>query len=88
MAAEDCWASFFDPDVAMALLAGAADAPGNVVECGCGYGAFTIPVARRASGLLTALDTEAEAVVACAPALPAARIEAHAARTPGQRGLL
>lgn len=73
----------------MDLVAGAADAPGNVVEFGCGYGAFTIPVARRASGLVTALDTEAEAVVACAPALPAAQIEAQpsAAPTPGQRGL-
>ncbi len=30
----------------------------NVVEFGCGYGTFTIPVARRISGLLTTFDLD------------------------------
>ncbi len=30
----------------------------DVVELGCGYGTFTIPVARRMSGTLTALEIE------------------------------
>jgi len=62
MPAEDYWASFFDPDVTMDLLAGATGVPGNVIEFGCGYGTFTIPVARRTSGLVTALDIEPEMV--------------------------
>jgi SAM-dependent methyltransferase len=31
---------------------------GDVVELGCGYGTFTIPVARRISGTLTALEID------------------------------
>jgi len=31
----------------------------DVVEFGCGYGTFTIPVARRISGALTAFDIDA-----------------------------
>lgn len=62
MPAEDYWASFFDPDVTMDHLAGAARVPGNVIEFGCGYGTFTIPVARRTLGLVTALDIEPEMV--------------------------
>ena len=34
----------------------------NVVELGCGYGTFTIPVAKRISGTLTAFDID-EAMV-------------------------
>jgi SAM-dependent methyltransferase len=31
---------------------------GNVVELGCGYGTFTLPVARRISGIIETLDIE------------------------------
>jgi ubiquinone/menaquinone biosynthesis C-methylase UbiE len=31
---------------------------GDVIEFGCGYGSFTVPAARRTSGLVTALDIE------------------------------
>jgi len=34
----------------------------NVVEMGCGYGTFTIPVARRVSGTLTTFDIDPEMV--------------------------
>jgi SAM-dependent methyltransferase len=34
----------------------------NVVELGCGYGTFTIPVARRISGVLTTVDIDATMV--------------------------
>lgn len=30
----------------------------NVVELGCGYGTFTVPVARRLSGMLTTFDID------------------------------
>lgn len=30
----------------------------NVIEMGCGYGTFTIPVARRVSGVLTTFDID------------------------------
>jgi SAM-dependent methyltransferase len=34
----------------------------DVIEMGCGYGTFTIPVARRLSGVLTAFDIDAAMV--------------------------
>lgn len=34
----------------------------DVVELGCGYGTFTLPVAKRISGVLTTFDIEAEMV--------------------------
>ncbi len=60
---EACWASFFETEVAMDRLLGAA-VPGNVIEFGCGYGSFTVPAARRTSGRVVALDIEPE-MVAC-----------------------
>jgi ubiquinone/menaquinone biosynthesis C-methylase UbiE len=61
---EDYWASFFDPADALDQLLGDTVIPGNIIEFGCGYGTFTIPTARRTSGLLTALDIE-PAMVEC-----------------------
>jgi tRNA A58 N-methylase Trm61 len=34
----------------------------NVIEMGCGYGTFTIPVARRISGLLRTFDIDSTMV--------------------------
>jgi ubiquinone/menaquinone biosynthesis C-methylase UbiE len=52
------WASFFDCEAAVGKLLGAPGMQGDVVEFGCGYGSFTVPAARRMSGLITALDIE------------------------------
>ncbi len=59
---EDYWASFFDPDVAIDRLWSSAEAQGNAIEFGCGYGTFTVPAARHTAGLVTALDIEQEMV--------------------------
>jgi ubiquinone/menaquinone biosynthesis C-methylase UbiE len=64
MPGEAQWASFFDCEATVARLLGAAAGRGNVIEFGCGYGSFTVPVARRTTGLVTALDIE-PAMVAC-----------------------
>ena len=58
---ETYWASFFDADVALEKLLGSR-VDGNVIEFGCGYGSFTVPAARRATGNVTALDIEPEMV--------------------------
>lgn len=59
----DMWEQFFD-------AAGILDAlecrtvRGDVVEFGCGYGTFTLPAARRSSGVVYALDIEPSMVAA------------------------
>lgn len=58
------WETFFDPEAALDLLASDLPDSGNVVEFGCGYGTFTMPVASRTSGIVTALDIEPD-MVAC-----------------------
>ncbi len=58
---ETYWASFFDADVALEQLLGPR-VEGNVIEFGCGYGSFTVPLARRTTGYVTALDIEPEMV--------------------------
>ena len=60
---EAYWASFFEVEVAVDRLLGAL-IKGNVIEFGCGYGSFTVPVARRTAGCVTALDIE-PAMVDC-----------------------
>lgn len=59
---EALWDSFFDVELILQRLgidAGLVD----VAELGCGYGAFTLPVAERISGTLRAYDID-EAMVA------------------------
>jgi len=58
---EAYWTSFFEAEVAIDRLLGSA-IRGNVIEYGCGYGSFTVPAARRTTGLVTALDIEPEMV--------------------------
>jgi SAM-dependent methyltransferase len=53
----DLWEGFFDPDGVLKAL-GCGDAPGDVVEFGCGYGTFTIAAARRISGNVHAAEIE------------------------------
>lgn len=56
------WTSFFDGEAAIGTLFGGADVRGDVIEFGCGYGLFSVPAARRTSGLVTALDIEPEMI--------------------------
>ena len=49
MPEESCWESLFDVELALDRL-GIDRSLQDVVELGCGYGTFTIPVARRISG--------------------------------------
>ncbi len=53
----DLWESYFDATGIIAALAGPG-VHGDVVEFGCGYGTFTIPMARRTSGTVYALDID------------------------------
>jgi len=62
MPEESWWGSFFDADVAIRLFVGADGIHGDAVEFGCGYGTFTLPVARRCNGIVTALDIEPDMV--------------------------
>lgn len=61
---ETYWETFFAADEAIAFLFKSADIRGDCTEFGCGYGTFTLPAARRITGLLTALDIE-PAMVEC-----------------------
>lgn len=70
---EAYWASFFDPEAALEELLGDSRECENVVEFGCGYGTFTLPAARRASGTVTALDIETDMVEIVARKADAAR---------------
>jgi len=57
MSEEVYWETLFD--VGLILDRMGIDARlKNVVELGCGYGTFTIPVARRISGVLTTFDID------------------------------
>lgn len=63
MPEEAHWASFFDPENALVRLVRLPKGDdGDIVEFGCGYGTFTIPAARRTTGVVTALDIEPEMV--------------------------
>lgn len=62
MPEEDRWATFFDADAAIGRLFDAEMVFGDIIEFGCGYGTFTLPAARRATGSLTALDIENDLV--------------------------
>ncbi len=62
MPEEDWWSSFFDAQATIELFVGSANSVGNVVEFGSGYGTFTLSMASRCSGTLTALDIEPDMV--------------------------
>lgn len=57
MPEEAYWESLFDVELVLDRL-GVDASLGDVVELGCGYGTFTLPVARRISGRLLSLDVE------------------------------
>jgi SAM-dependent methyltransferase len=58
---EEMWADFFDSEDVLRKL-GLQPACGHVVDFGCGYGTFTIPAAKIVSGIVYALDIEADMV--------------------------
>ncbi len=62
MPEEAFWNRFFDADVALDRLLSTRGVHGDLVEFGCGYGTFTLPAARRTTGIVTALDIESEMV--------------------------
>lgn len=71
---EAYWSSFFDHEAALEQLLGDSSECENVVEFGCGYGTFTLPAARRASGIVTALDIETDMVEIVVRKADAARL--------------
>ena len=61
MPEREYWESLFDVEGFLTRL-GVGAQLGDVVELGCGYGTFTLPVALRVSGRVHAYDIEAEMV--------------------------
>lgn len=57
MPEEAYWETLFDVPLILDRL-GIDSQLRDVVELGCGYGTFTLPVARRISGILTTFDIE------------------------------
>lgn len=62
MPEEELWNSFFDAECVIRKLFGEEGCRGNVVEFGCGYGTFTIPAARHATGTVYAFDIEPDLI--------------------------
>lgn len=56
---EACWNSLFDIAGIVDWLALTEDA-GTIVEIGCGYGSFTVPVARKATDQIHAFEIDPE----------------------------
>lgn len=61
MPPEEVWHTFFSPKETLMALGLRHDTT-DVVDFGCGYGTFTIPAARIASGLVHAFDIETDMV--------------------------
>ncbi len=61
MPEEAYWETLFDVELILDRL-GVDARLKDVVEFGCGYGTFTLPVARRISGTLTTFDIDKEMV--------------------------
>lgn len=57
MPTEDYWEILLDPEAILARFS-LDTSTGDVVELGCGYGTFTLPLARRISGRVHALDID------------------------------
>jgi SAM-dependent methyltransferase len=61
MLEESYWETLFDVEHVLDRL-GIDDRLRDVVELGCGYGTFTLPVARRISGTMRTFDIDADMV--------------------------
>ena len=62
MPEETYWASFFEVETALTRLLGHEVPEGDWLELGSGYGTFTLPLAKRIRGKVTALDIEPEMI--------------------------
>ena len=63
MPPEDMWQGFFDPQATLVKLGLTVECQ-CVVDCGCGYGTFSIPAAQLVRGRVHALDIEPEMIAA------------------------
>ena len=54
---QDWWESFFDPEAVLDAL-GLRQFDGPVIDVGCGYGTFTLAVARRTTHPVIAIDID------------------------------
>ena len=61
MPEEGYWSTFFDAEATLTAL-GLDVATGLVVDVGCGYGTFTLPVARLTGQRVVGIDIEADLV--------------------------
>lgn len=59
---ESYWSSFFDAGGLVDLLVAGEVKQGDIAEFGTGYGTFTIPAARKTSGIVHGFDIEPELV--------------------------
>lgn len=59
---EGYWNSFFDADCLVDILVADEVNQGDIVELGIGYGTFTIPAARKTSGIVHGIEIEADLV--------------------------
>jgi SAM-dependent methyltransferase len=59
---EEAWRAFFDADCMITIMGCAQRGDESIVEFGSGYGTFTLPVARRTSGIVHAFDIETDLV--------------------------
>jgi SAM-dependent methyltransferase len=73
MPEREYWESLFDLDGFLTRL-GVDKKLGDVVELGCGYGTFTLPVARRVKGVVHAYDIEAAMIEETRTRVAAAQI--------------
>jgi SAM-dependent methyltransferase len=64
MPEESYWRTFFDAECAIGRFFGPEGCQGDAVEFGSGYGTFTLPAARRATGAMLALDIEPDLIAA------------------------
>ncbi len=60
---EDVWSSFFEPTDALMRLGFQVQSE-DVVDFGCGYGTFSVAAAQLTSGVVHALDVDADMVLA------------------------
>ncbi len=61
MPEESYWETLFDVPLILDQL-GVDTMMNDIVELGCGYGTFSLPLARHIAGILTAVDIEPEMV--------------------------
>ena len=80
MPSQDYWETLLDvPRILDAF--GFDAATGNVAELGCGYGTFTVPLARRIRGTVHALDLDPQMTAVTTERASAARLGNVSART-------